>query len=156
MNPAIRCTYFYYLQLDLYCAGDTNVTKEKLIAKSKLVAETKAAEKKSKKSSQREIISEEDLSLNSAVTSEQSQKPTLTFAPPMPHLARAFPKKKPEPKVSTARHLVREHPLMMSDFRGVGGSEMTPKDRTLESKNRTLGGDVRKFAIEEWLAVSLS
>ena len=35
----------------------------------------------------------------------------------------------------------REHPLMMSDFRGDGGgSEMTPKNRTLEGKNRTLGG----------------
>ena len=31
---------------------------------------------------------------------------------------------------------------MMSDFRGgVGGSEMTPKNRTLEGKNRTLGKD---------------
>ena len=29
---------------------------------------------------------------------------------------------------------------MMSDFReGDGGSEMTPKNRTLEGKNRTLG-----------------
>ena len=28
---------------------------------------------------------------------------------------------------------------MMSDFRGDGGSEMTPKKRTLEGKNRTLG-----------------
>ena len=28
---------------------------------------------------------------------------------------------------------------MMSDFRG-GGSKMTPKNRTLEGKNRTLGG----------------
>ena len=28
---------------------------------------------------------------------------------------------------------------MMSDFRGDGGSEMTPKIRTLEGKNRTLG-----------------
>ena len=98
----MRCTYFYYLQLDLYVAGDTNVTKEKLIAKSKLVAETKAAEKKSKKASQREIISEEDLSLNSAITPEQPPQTTVTFAPPMPHLAKVFPKRKPEPKVSTA------------------------------------------------------
>ena len=30
---------------------------------------------------------------------------------------------------------------MMSDFRGDGGSEMTPKNRTLEGKNRTLGWD---------------
>ena len=30
---------------------------------------------------------------------------------------------------------------MMSYFRGDGGSEMTPKNRTLEGKNRTLGGD---------------
>ena len=31
---------------------------------------------------------------------------------------------------------------MMSDFRGGwGGAEMTPKNRTLEGKNRTLGGD---------------
>ena len=31
---------------------------------------------------------------------------------------------------------------MMSDLRvGIGGSEMTPKNRTLEGKNRTLGGD---------------
>ena len=29
---------------------------------------------------------------------------------------------------------------MMSDFRGDGGSEMTPKNRTLEGKNRTLAG----------------
>ena len=28
---------------------------------------------------------------------------------------------------------------MMSDFRGDGGFEMTPKKRTLEGKNRTLG-----------------
>ena len=33
---------------------------------------------------------------------------------------------------------VREHPLMMSDF--MGGSKMTPQNRTLEGKNRTLGG----------------
>ena len=104
------CTYFYHLQLDLYCAGDTNVSKEKLIAESKLLAETKAAEKKSKKeskkASQREIISVEDLSLNSAITPEQPQQPTVTFMPPMPHLARVFPKQKPEPKVSTVRPLV--------------------------------------------------
>ena len=30
---------------------------------------------------------------------------------------------------------------MMSDFRGGGGSKMTPKNRTLEGKNRTLGGE---------------
>ena len=30
---------------------------------------------------------------------------------------------------------------MMSDFRGDGGSEMIPKNRTLEGKNWTLGGD---------------
>ena len=104
----IRGTYFHHLQLDLYCAGDTNVTKDKLIAKAKLAAETKAAEKKSKKeskkASQREIISVEDLSLNSAVTPEQPQQPT--FMPPMPHLTRVFPKKKPEPKVSTVQPLV--------------------------------------------------
>ena len=29
---------------------------------------------------------------------------------------------------------------MMSDFRGGWGSEMTPKNRTLEGKNRMLGG----------------
>ena len=29
---------------------------------------------------------------------------------------------------------------MMSDFRGGWGSEITPKNRTLEGKNRTLGG----------------
>ena len=29
---------------------------------------------------------------------------------------------------------------MMSNFREDGGSEMTPKNRTLEGKNRTLGG----------------
>ena len=29
---------------------------------------------------------------------------------------------------------------MKSDFRGGGGSKMTPKNRTLEGKNRTLGG----------------
>ena len=33
----------------------------------------------------------------------------------------------------------REHPLVMSDFRGDGGSEMTPKKRTLVGKNWTLG-----------------
>ena len=32
---------------------------------------------------------------------------------------------------------VREHPLMMSDF--MGGSKMTPQNRTLEDKNRALG-----------------
>ena len=36
--------------------------------------------------------------------------------------------------------LLREHPLMMSDFRGDVASEMTPKNRTLEVKNRTSGG----------------
>ena len=30
---------------------------------------------------------------------------------------------------------------MMFDFRGDGGSEMTPKNRTLEGRNGTLGGD---------------
>ena len=37
----------------------------------------------------------------------------------------------------------REHPLMMSDFRGGGpdeGSEKTPKYQTLEDKNWTSGG----------------
>ena len=34
---------------------------------------------------------------------------------------------------------VRERPLMMSDFRGEGGSKMTPNNRTLEGKNWTLG-----------------
>ena len=34
---------------------------------------------------------------------------------------------------------VRERPLMMSDFRGDGESEMTPKNWTLEGKNWTLG-----------------
>ena len=29
---------------------------------------------------------------------------------------------------------------MMSDFMGNGGSEMTPKNCTLEGKNQTLGG----------------
>ena len=29
---------------------------------------------------------------------------------------------------------------MMSDFRGGGGSEIDPKNQTLEGKNRTLGG----------------
>ena len=37
--------------------------------------------------------------------------------------------------------VIRERPLMMSDIRGDGGSEMTPKNRTLEGKNPTLGGD---------------
>ena len=36
---------------------------------------------------------------------------------------------------------LREHPLMMSDFRGEG-SEMTPKNRKLEGKNRMLEGDM--------------
>ena len=35
---------------------------------------------------------------------------------------------------------VRERPLMMSDFRGDGESKMTPQNRTLEGKYRTLGG----------------
>ena len=35
---------------------------------------------------------------------------------------------------------IRERPLMMSDFRGDGGSEMTPKNWTLEGKYRPLGG----------------
>ena len=35
----------------------------------------------------------------------------------------------------------RKRPLMMSDFRGEEGSKMTPKNWTLEGKNRTLGGD---------------
>ena len=35
--------------------------------------------------------------------------------------------------------VLRERPLMMSDFRGDGGSEMTQKNRTLEGKNRMLG-----------------
>ena len=30
---------------------------------------------------------------------------------------------------------------MMTDFRGDGGSEMTPKNRTLEGKNWTIAGD---------------
>ena len=30
---------------------------------------------------------------------------------------------------------------MKSDFRGGGGSKMTPKNRTLEGKDRTLGGE---------------
>ena len=34
---------------------------------------------------------------------------------------------------------LRERPLMMSDFRE-GGSKMTPKNRTLEGKNRMVGG----------------
>ena len=36
---------------------------------------------------------------------------------------------------------LREHPLMMSDFREGGGSKMTPKNRTLEGKNRMVGWD---------------
>ena len=35
---------------------------------------------------------------------------------------------------------LREHQLMISDFRGDGGSEMTPQKQTLEGKNRMLGG----------------
>ena len=34
--------------------------------------------------------------------------------------------------------VVRERPLMMSDL---GGSKMTPKHRTLDGKNWTLGGE---------------
>ena len=34
---------------------------------------------------------------------------------------------------------IRERALMMSDFRGEGGSKMIPKNRTLEGKNWTLG-----------------
>ena len=36
---------------------------------------------------------------------------------------------------------VRERPLMMSDFRRDGEYEMTPKNWTLEGKNRTSGGN---------------
>ena len=36
---------------------------------------------------------------------------------------------------------IRERPLMMSDFRGDGGSEMTPKNCILEGKNWTSGGN---------------
>ena len=43
---------------------------------------------------------------------------------------------------------IRERPLMMSDFRGDGGSEMTPKNRTLEGKIRTLGGDGRSKIVK--------
>ena len=35
---------------------------------------------------------------------------------------------------------IRERPFMMSDFRGEWGSEMSPKNRTLEGENRTKGG----------------
>ena len=41
---------------------------------------------------------------------------------------------------SQSNFCVREHPLMMSDFGTDGGSEMTQKNRTLEGKNRMLGG----------------
>ena len=40
----------------------------------------------------------------------------------------------------SATAMLRERPLMMSDFRGDGGSEITPKNWTLEGKNQTLGG----------------
>ena len=33
-----------------------------------------------------------------------------------------------------------EHPLMMSGFRGDGGSEINPNNWSLEGKNRMLGG----------------
>ena len=36
---------------------------------------------------------------------------------------------------------LRERPLMMSDYRRMGGSEMTPKNWTLKGKNWTLGWD---------------
>ena len=42
---------------------------------------------------------------------------------------------------SQSNFCVREHPLMMSDFGTDGGSELTQKNRTLEGKNRTVGGD---------------
>ena len=35
----------------------------------------------------------------------------------------------------------RERSLIMSDFRGEGGSKMTPKNRTSKGNNRTLGGE---------------
>ena len=49
---------------------------------------------------------------------------------------------------------VREHPLMMSDF--MGGSKMTPQNRTLEDKNRALGGrrvknDQKKIEHHLWM-----
>ena len=41
---------------------------------------------------------------------------------------------------------IKERQLMMSDFRGEGGgSKMTQKYWTLESKNRTLGGGGSKM-----------
>ena len=36
---------------------------------------------------------------------------------------------------------IGERAKMKSNFRGGGGSKMTPKNRTLEGKNRTLGGE---------------
>ena len=43
---------------------------------------------------------------------------------------------------------VRERSLMMSDFLGDGCSEMTPKNWTLEGKNRTLGGEKLSKIVE--------
>ena len=48
----------------------------------------------------------------------------------------------------SATAMLRERPLMMSDFRGDGGSEITPKNWTLEGKNRTLGGRGSKMTLE--------
>ena len=43
-------------------------------------------------------------------------------------------------------YIDRVRSLMMSDFRGDGGgSEMTPKNWTLEGKNQTLKGDMGSF-----------
>ena len=45
--------------------------------------------------------------------------------------------------VTQQDYRLRERPLMMSYFmgEGEGGSKMTPKYRTLDGKNRTLGGE---------------
>ena len=42
---------------------------------------------------------------------------------------------------------IRERPLMMSNLRGDEESEMTPKNWTLEGKNRKLGGE---WGVKNW------
>ena len=49
-----------------------------------------------------------------------------------------------------------ERLYMMSDLKGEGGSKMTPKNRTLEDKNRALGGrrvknDQKKIEHHLWM-----
>ena len=50
-------------------------------------------------------------------------------------------KREPTKKGKIGYVFLKERPLMMSDFRGEGGSKMTPKNRIKEGKNRIKGGE---------------